>query len=243
MKQFIPACAVVCLVLAQPAIADFSLTNTVDPTGNPNGDPATNAPGAFDVAQAFDALLVDATVVDFEAASNGLFTSATAADLGVGSSDLVGITETAGSNGDELAIVQQAGQNTTIGGINSFQITENGAGEPPTGALFTFSAPQRAFGFYYASFNNAAGLIEVIFGDEVIELVEDTDSSYTGFFGLTVSEDMAFTEIEIRLAPENGSNNDTNMFDDIRFAADVIPSPAAVTLLGLAGLARVRRRR
>ncbi|MBI1302574.1 MAG: hypothetical protein GC172_02130 [Phycisphaera sp.] len=112
----------------------------------------------------------------------------------------------------------------------------------PTALTFSFGAGvQGVGGNFFATdinFNVVPAIVTLSLADGTSYVgFVDNSAAFTGFY----SNGAAVTSLTISAAPLSGGGNVYPTVDNLRFA--FIPAPGAVALLGLAGLAGVRRRR
>ena len=111
----------------------------------------------------------------------------------------------------------------------------------PSALTFNFGPNVRGVGgnFYGTdiNFNVVPSIVTISLanGASYVGLVNSA-SAYTGFY----STDSAITSLTISAAPSSGTGDIYPTADNLQFA---VPAPGAMALLGLAGLAGIRRRR
>jgi hypothetical protein len=144
--------------------------------------------------------------------------------------------------------------NTTDGGRKYLRFGQNnqipGAPDmPETGsysAAFSFAGLNRAFGFDLSGFQpdqaaNGFNVTTLNNGQVMADFFVPSNNLFdqAGFFGFIFDD--TFNEIRINIPVLFDQSADFVAFDDIAWGA--VPSPSALSFLGLAGIAASRRRR
>lgn len=225
--------------------------------GDPGAGPKASSPNTDAAVAAFLAAASlrgdhQLNLLDFESTSRGAFASLDATDLGVAG---IGLTETGGSNGDDLLIANEndvlEGFNTTSGGRKFLQIEELGAGEPSVGVTFLFDAPIVAFGGTFTGLDDSLeGLVRVTFNDGLIRefFLGDNTGGGPQFWGFTVDDPtQQIRQISLLVDPEfdpidgRFENSDVIGIDDVYWV--VVPEPGVSALATCAVLLLALRRR
>ena len=222
---------------ARGAIVLFQGADPGVPQGGarPNSDAASTS---FNVA---NAVLGPTQTVNFESSPIGAFISMM---VGAGVTvTLSGVAlTTADANGGISASPDTTlGYNTTAGGSRFLRIVPDTAQGSTATAQFSFATPVASFGAYFTGLGTASGNLTIQFNDGSNQSIPITGSSSGGvqFFGFT-DAGKSISSVSAVLSNVIGSR-DIYGIDDVRFA--LVPEPAGMTLLLLAGSALVSARR
>ncbi len=207
--------------------------------------PGDARPNADAAAAAFDAAAGSTTIIDFEQAPLGGFTSLSSAQLGVAG---VSLSPLGASDGNDSAIetggTKLLGYNTTNSGRKYLDLGEfDDTGEPAVGVRFDFTNPIFEFGGYFTGIGNIIGNTTIEFFDGASQILSLTKHAEGGveFFGFTSTVGIHY--IDFLLSPVSGSSSEEIGLDDVRFSTQV-PEPTTLALmgLGLAGIGWKRRK-
>ena len=187
---------------------------------------ATASAHAYDINSAANPALAGGSVIDFESAAAGSYSSLT-----VG-----GVSFTTGAGTSLYVNTNYAGNYNTVG--KSLANTYSG---DAFGLLtLTFSAPTKAFGFNWGAADTVWTLSAYDASNNLLgsRSLDATRASNAGeFFGLGFASDIAYATIA-------GNRSDYVFVDNLTLAA-AVPEPSAYGLMaiGLAGLGFAARRR
>ena len=130
------------------------------------------------------------------------------------------------------------GGDVTVGSIILWQYGNNGNGTPGNDT--------RAFSLdFRTEAEGTAGAFVADFNAEAAAAGGDPAGNVAQAFGFAGQEDIRYVllQIDTNYVGEFGGGGDRYGLGEVRFASEVVPEPGSLALLGLGGLALLRRRR
>jgi hypothetical protein len=234
----VTACILATMAIAIcPAIAVAApITGTDFGAGPTDARPNSNAAAAIFDAQA--ALIGPFGIITFEDKTVGNFSSLTVA---------TGVTVTF-SNTDTIGGISTVssvttGYNTTSGGTKMLRfvpITDIGT----CSVTFTFDSPVRGFGAYLTGVSTESGILHAVYNDGTANdlYISGDVTGGVQFFGV-IAQTQSISSFKFELRGVTGRGRDIIGIDDVRVLPLQTPEPATLAMLGLGGLALIRRPR
>ncbi len=229
---------------------DDSATETFDMVTN--GSPLTNASSAN----------VGGPGMDFTSTWFDTMGNTTGPVAGSDTSDFIGVNSFAGSNAPDFS---PDGTAVSSGVEHNFEFNDiDGRIDLVFETIDVSSYENIQFSLYFlindTGYESEDSFVVLIsdgineqavldFDDSELEAYDSVDDSTPTWWNLSVDisdliDNQGFgTNLTLTVRVDNNSGAENIFIDDVAFTGDFIPAPGALALLGLAGLAGVRRRR
>jgi len=236
--RFFAVLACLFLGLSLGASKGAVVTYTATDVGAGPGDPwplSTAAASSFDTAAA---AIAPASLINFESAPIGSFSSLTVAPgVTITGADYLGNNQTILNSPAEPGTPPVDGFNTTLGG-SEFVEVQGGT------LTFSFASPTQFFGAYYTGIQSEFFSDYLTFSDGTSQTIDITnpDPSAGGvtFLGFT-DAGKSITSITVDAGSPPGAGDYLGI-DDVRYETPV-PEPASISLLAVGAVGLLGRRR
>lgn len=194
--------------------------------GDPGAGPTSPRPGSDAAAASFDAAAGATSIITFESAPVGSFSSLVVAPgVTISGTDFFGADQSIQDSPHFPIAPALDGYNTTAGGTNYAEVLG--------GTLtFAFSKPIDVFGAYFSGVQDPTfGSVTLTFNDgtsEVIPFIPFGPSGGLQFVGFT---DIGASIVDVTIVSGSGGGGDFIGVDDVRFGPASVPDTGSTALL------------